>query len=360
MSIVKRALAQSKCGATVLANPRGLSPTFMKALQSGLLTPILEVVKSDDTLSLNIRDEYINIYYRGGSIIRVKHPKGVGSNYAFWFDPKYTHLKRKRPSGLPTLSLAGLPPKVAHPGDVGAWVSAIPLLKLTMDLWFAGHHELEREYQQLVERANNSNSSTDYFISDIEWTNTLCGELRLDLIAVHWPSTSSARRNRDCAKLAFIEMKHLDGAMAGLAKHVKDLQKCSSMYLSLAQETTKVFNQRAELGLIECPVSKLPVLQSIDATRPEYIILLSDHDPAKSALMGQLLQIQAMSGLPFDIKVAVASFMGYGLYDPCMYTLPDFLKRFPAQVYTPRKNVAQHSKLPVVELPCPRATTDRG
>jgi len=46
---------------------RRLSDRFMKDLKSGLLQPLLQRVHDDPTLELEIRDDYINVYYRGGA-----------------------------------------------------------------------------------------------------------------------------------------------------------------------------------------------------------------------------------------------------------------------------------------------------
>lgn len=46
-----------------------LSEEFIKDLQQGLLKNLLEEVKKDDNLCLAIRENYINIYYRGGKFI---------------------------------------------------------------------------------------------------------------------------------------------------------------------------------------------------------------------------------------------------------------------------------------------------
>ena len=51
---------------------RGLSEEFIRALKSRFLEPVLDLVKSDYTLCLEIREDYINIYYRGGNILRIK------------------------------------------------------------------------------------------------------------------------------------------------------------------------------------------------------------------------------------------------------------------------------------------------
>ena len=68
---------------------RELSVSFFNDLMddNGLLHTIRERVKTDDTLLLAIRDGYINIYYRGGNILRIQEQgKGV---YQAFFDKQY-------------------------------------------------------------------------------------------------------------------------------------------------------------------------------------------------------------------------------------------------------------------------------
>ena len=68
---------------------RELSVSFFDNLvnDNGLLHTILERVKKDDTLMLAIRDGYINIYYRGGNILRIQE-QGNGT-YQSSFDEHY-------------------------------------------------------------------------------------------------------------------------------------------------------------------------------------------------------------------------------------------------------------------------------
>ena len=67
---------------------RGLSEDFMKDLLKGELKGFLSAVKNDDTLCLEIRDNYINIYYRGGNLCRIK-PSRTDAKYAMTFDERY-------------------------------------------------------------------------------------------------------------------------------------------------------------------------------------------------------------------------------------------------------------------------------
>jgi hypothetical protein len=67
---------------------RGLSIKFMKDLlePEGKLHPLLERVKIDHSLMLAIRDGYLNIYYRGGNIVRIMDYDDL---YQTYFDVNY-------------------------------------------------------------------------------------------------------------------------------------------------------------------------------------------------------------------------------------------------------------------------------
>lgn len=70
---------------------RGLSQQFLTDLKEcGSLNDVLKVVLYDDTLCLEIRDNYANIYYRGGNLLRIEEsPTG----YKAAFDIKYCEHK---------------------------------------------------------------------------------------------------------------------------------------------------------------------------------------------------------------------------------------------------------------------------
>lgn len=64
---------------------RKLSNTFMNDLlnEGGVLHSILHRVKRDHTLMLSIRQDYINIYYRGGNLLKVEE-QGNKSDRTFF------------------------------------------------------------------------------------------------------------------------------------------------------------------------------------------------------------------------------------------------------------------------------------
>lgn len=300
---------------------RSLSQNFVDILKSGFLKPLLDLIIIDSTLCLEIRENYINIYYRGGNIIKIEEKQEA---FKASFDRKYLN---KDLTKVPELS--GVLNDIV---DVEVWIDAIPSLKHEMDLWFGKHPKNERECQQLMLRENNfgtSAKSTDYFICDIEYANP---NGRFDIVAVHWPSSSAERKNNSQLDLAFIEMKFLDNALAGnagLKRHVEDIEKflgkCENLS-NIKNEMKAVFNQKIELGLID---NQNPI-ESFSDNKPEYILALINHDPASSVLKRELQDLPPLTQA--ELKFAVSNFLGYGLYDQCIYDLDDFLKQFKDRV----------------------------
>ena len=138
---------------------RKLTPKFINALKSGFLKPLLDLIVIDSTLCLEIRENYINVYYRGGNILKIEE-KDVSFNASFDRDYLSNDMAK----------LPDIPDALKNVEDVDVWINAIPFLKHEMDLWFGAHPKNERECQQLMLRENNFGSSaksTDYFIYDI-------------------------------------------------------------------------------------------------------------------------------------------------------------------------------------------------
>ena len=308
---------------------RRLSKQFMDDLQgkeggAGLdLNCILKLVQNDSSLCLEIRDNYINIYYRGGNFMKLTEKQGI---YNISFDSKYissTNIKSK------VVQITDK--KAINQQDIDDWLGIAPFLKHEMDLYFGSHPKNEREFQQLMVRENNRKGiakSTDYFIADIEYAED---DSRFDMIAIHWPSTSAERKNDSNVGLSFIEMKYGDGALtgnSGIMDHITKLQQ----YLSginalekLKKEIQCVFNQKLELGLVD---NKKAIVGFNDKL-PELIFVFANHDPESSILKRELQKVIANSPqLSFEIKVAVSNFMGYGLYEQNIYTLQEFINRF--------------------------------
>lgn len=174
------------------------------------------------------------------------------------------------------------------------------------------------------------------------------------MVAMRWPV--GVRRSGISIRptLAMIEFKFREAALggtSGIRGHVEKLRDMLALdpgfFAELADEMSDVFNQRVELGLVQCHKNGfMRTIQAIDSSRPECIILLADHYPASSELATALDEVAKMqSGLQFEVKIATANFMGYALYGECISTLDDFRARYSSQIRS-RVRVCPPSKTP--------------
>jgi len=304
---------------------RALSQAFMNDLLNpdGLLHPILERVKQDHTLMLSIRKDYINIYYRGGNILRVKEQRNGA--YSLFFDNQYNK------SGVPS---PATPDTIESRDAARTWVDSFQNLKGIMDFYFSEYSKPEREFQQLVARENNFSTvanQSEYFVSDIEFADSSI-KARFDILAVRW--LASQRKNTCNCRPALIEMKYGDGALsgnAGVLKHLQDIDRMVSnrdKYEALLETIELQFNQLDDLGLMTFNRVANWTKIKLDANgKPEVIFVLANHNP-RSAKLHTILSdpaIEAYDCSPnFDLRFYVASFAGYALHADCMITLAQF------------------------------------
>jgi hypothetical protein len=197
---------------------------------------------------------------------------------------------------------------------------------------------LEREYQQLVQRDNNCSSianDTDYYIADLEYARTE-NKSRFDLLGVKWPAKSSDHKSGNNLRLAILEMKYGDAAItgsAGIKKHFADLfrlMKDRKKFESVCADAEVMINQKMELGIFTPPSSRIKKI-SVSTEKPEYILLIANHKPVKSALARDLRVVtnedyyQDLTQL-VDVRIARASYLGYGLYDESMMSIEDVIR----------------------------------
>lgn len=294
----------------ISAQWRGLTPAFMEALTNGALRPLLERVWADKTLELAIRKDYINVYYRGGNLLRVEERSP--ERFTARFDPKYLspekHARISWPASL-----------ISRASDADSWVGLFPTLKDSMDLWFGRHGRDERACQQLAIWENNRSpwaGGTDYFIVDIEYANRQGA--RFDLVALRWDSTAAARslRGANRPQLTLIEMKAGDAAIAGksgLQAHLSAISRFledRDRMASFKAEMLHVFKQKRELRLIES-LRKNPHAICEVEEQIEVALLLVGHDEASSKLSTALSRASTPS---IPVHRFTANFAGFGLY----------------------------------------------
>lgn len=287
---------------------RGLTRVFKEDLLGGKLAGLLEAVKHDYTLCLEIREGYINVYYRGGCLFKVI------PGYTFDFDKKY-------------FGAGGWP--FVKPVTIEEWLAAIPDLKTAMDSYFLKHPKAEREVQQMILRDNTNTpvaNGIDYFITDIEYAGQ---GFRFDMVAAKW--LAKDRKRGDQARLAIIEVKYADkslGGDAGLYKHMQDviaLLESEDKLCKLIEETNMLANQKRALGLFpKMKHNKNEIAIPKERREIELIFVLVNTNPRSSKLEDVLAEIRKdrlihrLNELNCTLLLAKASYMGYGLYADCM------------------------------------------
>lgn len=308
---------------------KALSDSFLNDLKStdGLLRPIVERVRHDHTLMLAIRDNYINIYYRGGNLLRIQEQ--AANSYGAFFDTKYNKDGRSLPDVRCT---------IRRLDDTNTWIKSFPQLKEIMDLYFSDNNKPEREFQQLVVRENNFSSisnESEYFIADIEFADSNADSkigARFDMLAIRW--LASHRKNGSNCRPALIEMKYGDKALdgnSGLIKHLQDIDTFISNrdhYAKLLSSMEAKFNQLDALELLRFNRSTSGTKVKLDMeSKPEVIIILANHNPRSTQLRGIITKLEndeIERSSKFDLKFFVASFAGYSMHADCMLSLTQF------------------------------------
>ena len=304
--------------------PHILDDEFVQDLLSGCFSSLLEFVIDDPSLDLQIRDNYINIYYRGGNILKIGKK---GSGYDYFFDKEYFKGNKLNSKG-----------KLLEHLNTSSWNEYIPDAKQVMDRFFGATKNEEREFQQLVIRDNNRSSlanGTDFFIIDVEYAYTNVGIF--DLIAVEWRSEGPKRKYPDKykPKLYIIEMKYGDKALkgkSGLTDHLNQFHHLVSnkSYLDqFKQEMIDLFEQKRNLGLIPClaKTNNPNIIPAFDDDI-QFAFLLANHDPASELLIKELEVIERT-----DVEFIVANFMGYGIYHQSVYGYAQFKDKYLRQIH---------------------------
>jgi len=323
---------------------RILSDNFIRDFKEGLLFPVLKEVREEGmTLDFQIRNEEAHIYYRGGKILGVK-PGQVPGQYVFFFDINY--FLSGEEELLPKAS-------IQSDTDVTAWIRKLPALKRAIDRYYGTKQEKsEREYQQVVTRENTYSAGanqTDYFIVDIEYQTSKGLEngkaTKFDMLGILWLAEAATRKNahKQRPRLAVFEMKYGDGALKGKSGLLEHVEKTLNFAMTdngvqeLKKEAVTLFQQKRELGLVRFGAKAQPgEILALSDDKPQFIFLLANHNPRSTVLKTELESEKfrtnhAALSEYMDIRFAVASFLGYGLYETCMLPLDAFMERLESQ-----------------------------
>ncbi len=239
---------------------RGIhSEKFIKALLSGNLKPMLDVIDTDkhSDLDVQIRNDYLNIYYNGGNIAKLRSEKSIE------FDEFYFCLEKDRSRNEILKDQASMDKlkekrdsliQKFKKGDYAAYFSEA---KEVMDAWLNEYKKPERIEQHQLSLENRYGKS-DYTIIDLEYevstksafacklkgANGKPKKPRFDIIAVDKEG-----------KLCVIEFKKGSGALAGTSG-LKEHYECYNHSIGLnhepfMNEMKNLLKQKQSLNLID-------------------------------------------------------------------------------------------------------------
>jgi hypothetical protein len=273
---------------------RILDPDFELALREGSLAPLLEATSCDRDVVLEIRENSLNMYFKGQSLLRLDKVQTV---YKPFSHPKF---------------LVGLPELRDAPSfNAEDFVRAMPRIK--ENILRLGSDGSEIEYEQLVVRANNGEArlNTEYYIIDRQ-VATADGKGQFDLLGFVWPRKNRAK-NR-LVPLALLEVKYgqnpdIKHLHVQLAKYHEAL---GANFGSLVEDAELLFKQKLRLGLVcgtpeqQAALKDIVISPNLDHVR--FGIVLVDYNPASRAL-----DLQRLAELPFSRQIDIFH-VGFGLW----------------------------------------------
>ena len=265
---------------------RKLSVTFINSLKSGFLAGITQKVITDSDLTLEIRGNYINIYYKGNSLLKLS--ESIHGSYK-------ADIHEKFRDGL------DIPLDFVDQETTSKFLKNIPLLKENVVMH--GKHSLEIEYEQMIIRANNfePRNNSEYFIIDRQY---VVGKQRFDLTGIFWDRM--ARRKGQEVALCFIEVKF------ALNQDISEVHNQLRRYYeairpearNIAEEGETIFRQKLELGLYKQSVERIEAMKTLsfskDISQFQFILVLVDYNPNSSKL-----NLDNLAALPFAEQVRV-------------------------------------------------------
>lgn len=246
---------------------RGLNESLLELFKNGHLNTLIQCVRADKDLDFQIRENYINIYYKGHSLVKLSENLKIESAFI-----KNTQA----------------PLYLNNEEDTKKFIATMPVIKEEIRSWRVENNKenLEGEYEQLLIRANNLEEKTasEYYMIDRQYqTEKEMGMNRFDLTGFYWNNKSP--RSNKVVPLSFIEVKF------GLNNDIQNLHEQLERYYNyvknhtneLVEEYQVIFAQKLKLNLMNQNEDKLRALSEVKFSNNiddfRFVIVLVDYNP---------------------------------------------------------------------------------
>lgn len=266
---------------------------FLNEMKNGVLKPLIELVKSNEDLVLQIRDDYFNIYYQGGNVAKVLSSQSVDldKNYFRTHSEKseenWNDIKKNRQDAMDLFKK-------------GLFRDYIDIVQSAMKFYWEdvlnGKGVAEKKAQHQICILNTA--QTDYTVIDLEYQvskesvfkyqgkrRTKTGNLpspRFDIVAI---------RNSD-HRLCVIELKKGTKALkdpSGVQEHAESytntIGKNKNTKYAFLKEMNDVLKTKRDLKLIDKEVY-------IDETLEPEFLYAYQYNPSDEDKNGNILDFE--------------------------------------------------------------------
>ena len=250
---------------------RGINERFIDDLKNGELRFFGELSIKNPDICLEIRKNYINLYYKGGNAVRITQKR---DGYSFEFDARYC-LNKNDDRNYEYLSSL-------DKRSIQDYVQAFPTILNELDSFFLAHSKQERIYQHNLIKTNQN----DLVVLDIEYAGWTRDKrlFRLDMIGV--------LRLEEGYKLVIFENKYGTGSIggqAGIKKHYDDIVDILDFQPSrdeLIQSVINISQNKSDLGLLNLRLNK------DDIKEVEILFVIAGFNPKSKSISNAIETIK--------------------------------------------------------------------
>ena len=255
---------------------------FFESLENGALKKMIEVISKDSELDIQVRKDYLNIYYKGGNIARVKSENSIEfDKFYFYLDMETTPKKEVEKNIEKVKELKIKRDNLVRKFKKGDYRDYFAEAKDAIDKWLSKNSKPERMQQHNLSTHNHYNQS-DYTIIDLEYQVST----KSDFACTHRPQGKDKPKNprfdiiaiNKKGKLCVIEFKVGTGALkntSGLKEHWDCYShSIGSKPKPFMHEMKVLLEQKQTLNLIEKQVK-------IKCEEPEFMFAFA-YDCKKS------------------------------------------------------------------------------
>jgi hypothetical protein len=242
-----------------------LSDQFVKSLdKDGFLNPLLERVKNDPDLDLQIRNKYINIYYKGNNLLKLTQNYSMSIHNTFKVDY--------------------LPHKLNNSEHCASFIDALPKIKEKIVNNYTKAKSFETEYEQLLIRANSYTKkvNSEYFVIDRHYAKN-----KINIIDIVGIFSDRNHRNHKTIKIyPFIgeikyslnpDIKKLDDQ---IRRYYEEIKKT---YQDTIERIEEILHLKSRLGLLEASDNLIEKFKTAevnnDIKKLRIVIIFIDYNP---------------------------------------------------------------------------------